>query len=131
MLKEFKEFAFKGNMLDLAIAVIIGGAFSKIITSLVNDIFTPILGILMGKVDVSKIVLSPFGIEIRVGLFMQNLIDFIIVAFALFLIVKAINTYKNSKAEEVKEVDEVKISKEEELLREIRDILLEKTPLNK
>lgn len=123
MWKEFKEFAIKGNMIDLAVGIIVGGAFSKIITSLVNDIMSPILGLLIGKVDVSNIVLSVFGANIKIGLFLQNLIDFIIVSFAVFLIVKTINNLRREKAEEI--VEE-KLSREEKLLEDIRNILADR-----
>lgn len=126
MWKEFKEFAMKGNVIDLAVGVIIGGAFNKIVTSLVENILTPLLGLVMGKVNLSGIVLSPFGVHIKLGLFLQSVIDFLIMSFTIFLVVKAINRLRRPKEEEVKEVVEEKPSKEEVLLAEIRDLLAEK-----
>ncbi len=115
MIKEFKEFAIKGNMIDLAIGVIIGGAFGKIVTSLVNDIIMPLIGMLLGKVDFTNlfIVLGkvPEGTEIltleaakesgiatlNYGLFINNIIDFLIVAFSIFLVVRQINRFAKKK----------------------------------
>jgi large conductance mechanosensitive channel len=91
MLKEFKEFAIRGNVVDLAVAVIIGGAFGKIITSLVNDIIMPVIGIFMGGVDFASLAITVGGAEIKYGSFIQNIVDFVIVAFVIFLLVRAIN----------------------------------------
>lgn len=130
MLKEFKDFAMKGNVVDLAVGVIIGGAFGKIVTSLVNDIITPLLGLLLGKVNVASSVTripTPGGgdpIILKSGIFLQNIIDFLIVSFSIFMFIKVINKFK--KKEEVKEVivvEEPKPTKEELLLTEIRDLL--------
>jgi len=129
MLKEFKEFAMKGNVLDLAIGVIIGGAFGKIVTSLVNDIITPLLGLILGKVNVAGLqqpipTSSGKEIIIKYGIFLQNIIDFIIVAFSIFLFVKLINRFKKKEAaKEVIVVAEPTPAKEELLLTEIRDLL--------
>ncbi|MBZ9686276.1 large-conductance mechanosensitive channel protein MscL [Clostridium estertheticum] len=128
MLKEFKQFALKGNVLDLAIAVIIGGAFSKIVASLVKDIIMPLLGLLMGGIDFSSLALpiSLYGrvaVSINFGLFIQAIIDFLIIAFSLFIFIKAITAVKKKKAEEV---IVIKPSNEELLLTEIRDLLKEK-----
>ena len=91
MLKEFREFAIRGNVVDLAVAVIIGGAFGKIITSLVNDIIMPIIGIFMGGVDFTSLAITVGGAQINYGLFIQNVVDFIIIAFVIFLMISAIN----------------------------------------
>ncbi len=99
MLQEFKDFIAKGNVLDLAVAVIIGGAFAKIVDSLVKDIITPALSPLTKGVDFAEYKLGPFGI----GNFVNNVIQFVIVAFALFLIVKAANHFKKPVVVEVKE----------------------------
>jgi len=129
MLKEFKDFAMKGNVLDLAIGVIIGGAFGKIVTSLVNDIITPLLGLILGKVNVAGLqqpIPTSNGKEIiiKYGIFLQNIIDFIIVAFSIFLFVKLINRFKKKEAaKEVIVVAEPTPAKEELLLTEIRDLL--------
>lgn len=114
MFKEFKEFAFKGNVLDLAVAVVMGAAFNKIVTSLVTYIIMPLIGLIFGTVDFAKH-WSAFGI--KYGLFVQSIIDFLIVAFALFLFVKLANTMM--KKEEVEEEPEENTV----LLTEIRDLL--------
>ena len=98
MLKEFREFVMRGNVLDLAIAVIIGGAFGKIVGSLVNDILMPVIGLIMGGVDFSKLAI-PVGSEgavIAWGIFVQTIIDFLVIALVIFLIVKATNKMKKT-----------------------------------
>jgi large conductance mechanosensitive channel len=98
MFKEFKEFAMKGNVVDMAVGVVIGGAFGKIVTSLVNDIIMPAVGMLMGKVDFKNLVLTlkegtdtiP-AVTIKYGLFINNIIDFTIVAFSIFMVIKAMS----------------------------------------
>ncbi|WKZ37272.1 MAG: large conductance mechanosensitive channel protein MscL [Anaerolineales bacterium] len=97
MLKEFREFIMRGNVLDLAVAVIIGGAFGKIVTSLVNDIFMPLIGLLMGGIDFSKQSI-PISEEAAIawGAFVQSIIDFLIIAFVIFLIIKAVNKMKKA-----------------------------------
>ena len=117
MWKEFKEFAMKGNVIDLAIGVVIGGAFGKIVTSLVNDIIMPVVGSLVGKVDFSNLYINLSGQQfnslqeaqaagaatINYGLFLNNLINFLIIAFSIFIVIKQINKLKNftMKKEEV------------------------------
>ena len=112
MLKEFKEFAFKGSLIDLAFAVIMGGAFGKIITSFVNDIIMPLLGQLLGKVNFADLFISLSGVKyasladaqaagaatVNYGLFINTIIDFIIVAFTIFLIIRQINRMKKAPA---------------------------------
>ncbi len=96
MLKEFKAFVMRGNVLDLAVGVIIGGAFGKIISSLVTDILTPIIGLVIGGVDFSALYI-PVGSEdgkIAYGLFINNIIDFLVIAFVIFMIIKAANAAK-------------------------------------
>ena len=114
MLKEFKEFAFKGNVLDLAIAVVMGAAFNKIVSSLVTYIIMPLIGKLFGSVDFAKD-WQLWGI--KYGLFIQSIIDFIIVAFALFIFVKIANTIMR------KEEPEEEIDTNTVLITEIRDLL--------
>ena len=97
MLKEFREFAMRGNVVDLAVGVIIGGAFGKIITSLVDDILMPLIGLFTGGVDFSERVLLLGGAELRWGAFVQNIIDFLIMAFVIFLMVRAINRMKRDQ----------------------------------
>ena len=94
MLKEFREFAIRGNVVDLAVAVIIGGAFGKIVSSLVDNIIMPLVGLLIGGVDFKNLAFTVGSAKIEYGLFIQNVVDFIIVAFVIFLIVRAINSMK-------------------------------------
>lgn len=131
MMKEFKEFAMKGNVIDLAVGVIIGGAFGKIVASLVANIIMPVLGLLIGGVSFSSlsIQLAETGPDgkpaiLEYGIFLQNVFDFLIIAFAIFLFIKAINAAK--KKEEAKPAAPAAPSKEEVLLTEIRDALRSK-----
>ena len=128
---EFKEFISKGNVLDLAVGVIIGSAFQKIVTSLVNDILMPFLGLITGGHDFTSLTLKFKDATINYGLFIQNILDFLLMAFCIFIIVKIFNKLKSSlekKEEVVEEVkEEIKKSNEELLLEEIRDLLKEKT----
>ena len=127
MLKDFKEFAFKGNVLDMAIGVIIGGAFGKIVTSLVNDLIMPIISILIGGLNFTdlKYVITPKHGDIAenaiaYGSFIQNVVNFFIIAFCIFLFVRLIEKFKKKeevKAEAPKKADDVV------LLEEIRDLL--------
>ena len=93
MLKEFKEFAMRGNVVDLAVAVIIGGAFGKIITSLVDDILMPVIGLFTGGIDLSERMIG----VVKWGAFVQNTIDFLIIAFVIFLMVRAMNRMKREE----------------------------------
>ncbi|MBU5590541.1 large-conductance mechanosensitive channel protein MscL [Clostridium sp. MSJ-4] len=129
MLKEFKEFAMKGNVVDLAVGVIIGGAFGKIVTSLVNDIIMPLLGLLLGGLNFTSLHYTlreaadpKNSLVFNYGQFIQNIFDFLIIAFSIFLFIKLINKFK--RKEEVKEEQvEALPTKEEVLLTEIRDLL--------
>jgi large conductance mechanosensitive channel len=94
MIKEFRNFVLRGNVLDLAVAVIIGGAFGKIVASLVNDIITPLIGLMLGGVNFSELAVTVGAAVIKWGAFVQTIIDFIIIAFVIFLIVKAANKMK-------------------------------------
>ena len=123
-IKEFREFAMRGNVVDMAVGVIIGGAFGKIVSSLVADVFMPVLGILTGGVDFKdlKITLADAmgetpAVTLNYGVFIQNVFDFIIIAFAIFMMIKALNKLKKPE-EKVKE-----LTTEEKLLTEIRDLL--------
>jgi large conductance mechanosensitive channel len=127
MWEEFKEFAMKGSVLDLAIGVIIGGAFGKIVSSLVNDIITPIIGILIGGISFEHLQYQFGSATIKYGLFIQNVIDFLIISISIFIFIKLINSFKKKK-EETAETPPAP-SKEELLLSEIRDLL--KDSLNK
>ncbi len=97
MLKEFREFAIRGNVMDLAVAVIIGAAFGKIVTSLVDNILMPLIGLLMGGVDFSALSLQVGEAVVQYGLFIQSIIDFVIIAFVIFLIVRALNRLKQEE----------------------------------
>lgn len=97
MLKEFKEFAMKGNIVDLAIGVVIGGAFQKIVTSLVEDIIMPCISILTGKVDFSNMILTVGGASIKYGNFITTIVNFLIISFSIFLVVRYINKLNNLK----------------------------------
>ncbi|TKI56700.1 large conductance mechanosensitive channel protein MscL [Brevibacillus antibioticus] len=111
MLKEFKEFALKGNVMDLAVGVVIGGAFGKIVTSLVNDIITPLIGLLLGKVDFSGLFINLSGVPhktlaeakeahaatLNYGLFLNSVIDFVIIAFSIFIVIKQLNRFKRKQ----------------------------------
>jgi large conductance mechanosensitive channel len=128
LIKEFKAFAMRGNVVDLAVAVIIGGAFGKIIASFVNDILMPPLGLLLGGVDFKELMYvmkeaegEAAAVTINYGMFIQNVIDFVIIAFAIFMMIKAINASK--KKEEVAPEAPPAPTKDQELLMEIRDLL--------
>ena len=136
MLKEFREFAMKGNVLDMAIGVIIGGAFGKIVSSLVSDILMPPIGLLMGKVDFSSLFLNLSGTPqpsltaakaagaptLNYGVFLQSIFDFIIIAFAVFILVKQVNRFKK-EAPPAPPAPPPVPTNEEKLLMEIRDVL--------
>lgn len=98
MLKEFREFVMRGNVLDMAVGVIIGGAFGKIVASLVNDILMPLVGLLMGGINFSELSVTVGSATIMWGLFLQTVVDFLIIAFVIFLIVKAANNMKKAPA---------------------------------
>jgi large conductance mechanosensitive channel len=131
MMKEFKQFAMRGNVMDMAIGIIIGAAFGKIVSSIVSDVIMPPIGMLLGGVDFSTLAITlkagSEGVEpvlIKYGVFLNTVIDFIIIAFAIFLVVKGINSMK--KKEEEKPAAPPAPSKEEVLLAEIRDELRKK-----
>ncbi len=131
MMSEFKEFAVKGNVVDMAVGVVIGGAFGKIVTSLVNDVIMPPIGVMMGGVDFSDlsfVIQEAVGdkpaVTLNWGNFVQTFINFIIIAFSIFLVVKGMNKMK--KKEEEAPADPPEPSKEEVLLTQIRDALQNK-----
>ena len=128
MFKEFKKFIARGNVIDLAVGVIMGSAFGKIVTSLVSDILTPAIGIVMGGIDFTGLNLTIKDSIISYGNFIQNIIDFLIQAFCIFLFVKLINKFFTKKEEEEKAATPVK-SQEVVLLEEIRDLLKEKNDI--
>lgn len=122
MWNEFKKFALKGNVLDLAVGVIIGTAFGKIVSSLVNDIIMPLIGLLMGGIDFKGLMITVGAAEVKYGLFLQTVVDFLIIAFSIFVFIKII-LERFKKKEEAKPAPI--IDKKEELLAEIRDLLKE------
>lgn len=138
MLKEFREFAMKGNVLDMAIGVIIGGAFGKIVSSLVGDVLMPPIGLLLGKVDFSSLFLNLSGQDypslaaakaagaptLNYGVFLQTVFDFVIIAFVIFLLVKQVNRLKSAPPPAPAAPPEP--SNEEKLLTQIRDLLKER-----
>lgn len=121
-LNEFKKFISRGNVVDMAVGVIVGGAFGKIVTSLVNDILMPIIGVLLGGLDFTSLTIRINDAVIHYGSFIQSIVDFLIVAFCIFVMVRLFERFKH---EEKKEEVKVK-SNEEILLEEIRDILKNK-----
>ncbi|MGD9020152.1 MAG: large-conductance mechanosensitive channel protein MscL [Lysobacterales bacterium] len=128
MMSEFKSFAMRGNVVDMAVGIIIGGAFGKIVSSFVNDVLMPPIGMMIGGVDFSDLAIvlkaateEAEAVTIKYGMFIQTLLDFVIIAFAIFLAVKAMNSLKKKEEEAPKEPP--KPSAEVELLTEIRDSL--------
>lgn len=123
MLKEFKDFISKGNVVDLAVGVIIGGAFGKIVSSLVNDILMPIIGVIIGGVDFSNLNITVGGAKIAYGMFIQNVIDFLIIAFCVFIFVKIVNKLSNLTKKEEEQKQEKITETELSVLKEIREEL--------
>jgi large conductance mechanosensitive channel len=128
MMKEFQDFAMRGNVVDMAVGIVIGAAFGKIITAFVNGVLMPPIGLLVGGVDFSDLALTlqeasgeVAAVTLNYGAFVQTVVDFIIIAFAIFMVVKAMNKMK--KKEEAKPAAPPKPSAEETLLTEIRDLL--------
>lgn len=119
---EFKEFAMRGNVFDLAVAVVIGAAFGKIISALVDGIIMPLLGLLLGGINIANKTISVGQAVIKWGMFLQAVIDFTIIAFAIFLAIKFINLFWQRQERKPK------LTLEEKLLTEIRDLLKEKNP---
>ncbi len=118
MWQDFKKFALKGNVVDLAVAVVIGGAFNKIVKSLVDHILMPLVGTLLGGVNFEELKTKVGDAEIQYGLFIQNIVDFLIIAFSIFLIVKVYKKLEKKEEEKGKKPDS-----QEDLLRQIRDLL--------
>lgn len=139
LFNEFKEFAMRGNVMDMAVGVVIGAAFGKITTSLVNDVFMPLIGLLIGGIDLGQlnIVLKPevldeagevvtAAVTLGLGTFLSTILDFILVAFVIFLVVKGINKLHTlGKKDEEPEPEEPETPTAEDLLTEIRDLLKE------
>ena len=133
MWEEFKKFALKGNVVDLAVGVVIGGAFGKIVTSLVNDLIMPLLGLVVGRIDLTslKLVLRKANdttaeLAITYGMFLQNILDFLIISLSIFFAIRLLNNLRKKEEEAPsKPAAPPQPSKEEVLLTEIRDILKE------
>lgn len=127
MIKEFKEFVSKGNVIDLAVGVIIGGAFGKIVSSLVDNILMPLIGLLLGGINFSDLSVKINDTVLNYGLFIQNVVDFLIIALCVFFIIKAVNKLTNltkkKEKEEAKKEEKPAKSSEVLLLEEIRDLL--------
>ncbi len=122
-ISEFKEFAMKGNVMDMAVGVIIGGAFGKIVTSLVDDMLMPVIGMLTGGVNFADLAVTIGEANVKYGAFIQNVIDFLIIAFCIFCMVKTMNKVKK---EEPAAPEAPAGPTQEELLAEIRDLLKKK-----
>lgn len=129
MIQEFKQFISKGNVVDLAVGVIIGGAFGKIVTSLVNDIMMPLIGVLIGGIHFSGLSFKVGDSVILYGSFIQNVIDFLIIAICIFVFVKFVNRVMKQKKEDTKKEKKIEKAEEIVLLEEIRDLL--KKQINK
>ncbi len=125
MLQEFKNFAMRGNVVDMAVGIVIGGAFGKIVSSLVSDVIMPPIGMIMGGVDFSDLAFvlgeGEGAASINYGMFVNTVLDFVIIAFAIFMVIKGLNSMK--KKEEEKPAEPAKPSDEVALLTEIRDAL--------
>jgi large conductance mechanosensitive channel len=128
MLKEFREFAMRGNVVDMAVGIVIGGAFGKIVSSFVGDVLMPPLGLLLGGVDFTDLAITlnaaaegAPAVLLSYGRFVQTIVDFVIIAFAIFLVIKAMNALK--KKEEAKPAEAAALPAQEVLLGEIRDLL--------
>ena len=121
LLNEFKEFISKGNVIDMAVGVVIGSAFSKIVTSLVNDIIMPLVGIIIGGLDFTSLSIKIKDSEILYGSFIQNIVDFLIIAACIFTVIKIMNKFKKQKPVEEPKTQE--IPEDIKLLTEIRDLL--------
>ncbi|MBD8035916.1 MULTISPECIES: large conductance mechanosensitive channel protein MscL [Solibacillus] len=124
MWKDFKEFAMKGNVIDLAVAVVIGSAFGKIVTSLVENIIMPLVGMLTGGIDLKDEWKFGSGeAQIALGVFVQSIIDFLIIAFAIFMALRLLTKLNRKKESEIVEEPKPELDTKEELLKEIRDLL--------
>lgn len=124
MWTEFKKFVMRGNVVDLAVGIILGASFNKIVASFVGDIVMPLVGMILGRINISALVLVIGPVHLKYGSFLQNVLDFILTAFGVFIIVKAINRLNNLKKAEVKKLESIKKeSREVELLTEIRNII--------
>ncbi|MBL3647821.1 large conductance mechanosensitive channel protein MscL [Bacillus vallismortis] len=126
MWNEFKAFAMRGNIVDLAIGVVIGGAFGKIVTSLVNDIIMPLVGLLLGGLDFSNLSFTFGDAVVKYGSFIQTIVNFLIISFSIFIVIRILNGLRRKKEAEEEEAAEAPDA-QEELLKEIRDLLKQQT----
>ncbi|WP_217588012.1 large conductance mechanosensitive channel protein MscL [Lentibacillus saliphilus] len=125
MWTEFKEFAVRGNVIDLAVAVVIGAAFGKVVSSLVENIMTPIFSLFLDVVDVSYLTLTIADTDIFYGMFIQSILDFVLISMATFFLIRMINRFRRENEKEA----ETGKNKQEQVLKEIRDLLKEKHPV--
>lgn len=123
MWNDFKAFAFKGNVMDLAVAVVIGGAFGAIVTSLVDNIIMPVVGIILGGINFSNLSVTVGNAEVLYGSFIQSIFDFLVTSFSIFIFVRLLMKFKRKENEKVEE--EPTVDPQEQLLMEIRDLLKE------
>ncbi|MED0868026.1 large conductance mechanosensitive channel protein MscL [Bacillus spizizenii] len=126
MWNEFKAFAMRGNIVDLAIGVVIGGAFGKIVTSLVNDIIMPLVGLLLGGLDFSGLSFTFVDAVVKYGSFIQTIVNFLIISFSIFIVIRILNGLRRKKEAEEEAAEEAPDA-QEELLKEIRDLLKQQT----
>lgn len=139
MIKEFKQFISRGNVVELSVGIIIGSAFNSIVNSMVNDILMPLIGLICGGINFTNLSVTIGDASIKYGMFIQNVLNFLIVAYALFILVKALNKLSslqhknNKKNENEKKFEEVEVKKDETqiILEEIRDCLKEKLSTKK
>lgn len=129
LLNEFKEFISRGNVIDMAVGVVIGSAFSKIVTSLVNDIIMPLIGVVIGGLNFTSLSIKIKDSEILYGSFIQNIVDFLIIAACIFTVIKIMNKFKKQKPEEAPKP--VETPEDIKLLTEIRDLLKKENKKNK
>ena len=123
MWKEFKSFAMKGNVLDLAVAVIIGAAFGKIVTSLVGDIIMPLIGLISGGIDLQELSFGIGDVAVKYGMFLQTVVDFFIISFSIFMVVKLSSRFRRKETVKVEVVETPAPAPDIVLLTEIRDLL--------
>ena len=123
MIQEFKTFISRGNVVDLAVGVVVGNAFKDIVNSLVDNIIMPVVGILIGGINFTTLSLTIWGVDVKFGLLLQSIVDFFIIAFCIFMAVKVVNRLTKKKEEKKEEPKEPVKSDEVVLLEEIRDLL--------
>ncbi|UMU16481.1 large conductance mechanosensitive channel protein MscL [Bacillus velezensis] len=130
MWSEFKSFAMRGNIMDLAIGVVIGGAFGKIVTSLVEDIIMPLVGLLLGGLDFSGLAVTFGDAHIKYGSFIQTIVNFFIISFSIFIVIRTIGKLRRKKEAEEEAEEAEETDQQTELLTEIRDLLKQRDPHN-